>query len=626
MVRTGLNRKLLYLLLVAFVLSGLSTVEAQRRRGKSTRKAPAVVKAPPEIDYTISMSEPWTHLLEVEMRIRWGAMPGKLEVKMPVWTPGSYLVREYARHVQDFVAVGGLSDTLDWRKINKNTWQIDTNGAKEVRIGYRVYSNDLTVRTNELNYEHAFITPPATLLFVKDNLDVPATVEVRPYGDWKVATGMKQIADNTFTAPNFDILYDSPIEVSDFKEKKFTVLGKPHRYVVTGEGNYDLDRIVEDTAKIIEESYKIFGELPYDDYTFILNLRGGGGLEHLNSTALQWNRFRFDEAGYRRFLGLVAHEFFHLYNVKRIRPEPLGPFDYENENYTKLLWVAEGTTSYYEWILMRRAGLVDAADVLKAEASIAESLQKRPGRFQTSLEEASFDAWIKYYRQDENSVNNQISYYSKGELTNFLLDIQIRAGSNGEKSLDDVMRYLYAEHYKKDRTFSSADYQAACELMAGKSLDTFFENYVRGREEFDYDALLKPVGLQMKQLNPENDDAWLGANLNSDTLGLAVSSIPAGTPAHRAGLNAEDVIVALDNHRVSDKKALETLLQGKNAGEKITLAVFRHKMLREIEVTLGKTPASDYRIMPVAEPTEAQSRLFRQYLLEDLAEGVAILP
>jgi predicted metalloprotease with PDZ domain len=607
MQRNIIKSKILFLLIFTFIFSGYQ----QQAIAQNTA---------PEIKFTVSMSKPWTHLLEVETQVNWANMPGKLEMKMPVWTPGSYLVREYARHVQDFTALDANGNALNWQKINKNTWEIDTKGAKGVRIGYQVYANELTVRTNELNDQHAFFTPAALLMFPKGQLSASSNVTVKPYRDWKVATGLPEVAGqkNTFTATNFDILYDSPFEVSNFVEKKFTVMGKPHRYVITGEGNFDLDKMAEDTAKIVEEAAKIFGELPYNDYTFILNLRGGGGLEHLNSTALQWNQFGFQPAGrYNAFLGLVAHEYFHLFNVKRIRPDALGPFDYENENYTKLLWVAEGATSYYQSLLMRRANLLSDKDVLQGEARTIESLEKQPGRFETSLEDASFDAWIKYYRRDENGVNNQISYYDKGELVNFLLDIEIRAASNGAKSLDDVMRYLYNEHYKKGKNYTPADYQRISEMMAGKSLDNFFKNYVRGTEEINYDATLNKIGLRLAKLRAESDNAYLGANLSESNGNLKISSLPADSPAYASGLNADDEILAVDGYK-TNRSFLDYYLTMKKAGDKVKFTVFRRDKLREIEVTLGKTPASGYTIIPVSDPTDEQKQLYKNYLLEDL--------
>ncbi|MEZ5307844.1 MAG: PDZ domain-containing protein [Pyrinomonadaceae bacterium] len=616
----SVRARLLLTLVVLLMLAGTFSVDAQRRGRKNRAPVPTPTPAPPTIDYTVGMSKPATHLLEVEMKMQWDSMPEKAQIKMAVWTPGSYLVREYARHVQDFVALDGAGNSLDWKKVNKNTWEIDTKGAKSIRVGYAVYANELTVRTNELNDDHAFFTPAALIMYPAGQIGAASTIRVKPFGNWKVATGLKPTSEpNTFSAPNFDILFDSPFEVSDYKEKKFMVRGVPHRYVMSGDGNYDLDQLAEDTAKIIEQAYQIFGELPYDDYTFIVNLRGGGGLEHLNSTALQFNKFGFaPRQRYMGFLGLVAHEYFHLWNVKRIRPLPLGPFDYENENYTKSLWVAEGATSYFEGVLLRRAGLMSAAEVLSSKARIAENLQSTPGRFQTSLEEASFDAWIKYYRTDENSINNQISYYDKGELVNFLLDIQIRGASAGAKSLDDVMRYLYAENFKKGKGYTPEEFQAACELMAGRSLENFFSKYVRGREEIAYDELLQPMGLRMVQTSMASDRAFLGAILRDGEGGVNVSRVVAGTPAYESGVNSGDLIVALDGNQVTSTNTFNFLLGMKRAGDKGRISYFRNGRLREMDITFGNTPASGYAIVPLRETTAEQKKLYSEYLFEDL--------
>jgi predicted metalloprotease with PDZ domain len=591
---------------------------AQRKKTNTKPATTEVKTVPPQISYTIGMSKPWTHLLEVEMRLNWAQMPERAEIVMPVWTPGSYLVREYARHVEGFKAQDAAGNALTWRKSDKNSWHIDTKGAKEIVVKYNVYSNELTVRTNELNDDHAFFTPAALLMFPKDQLKAPSTVRVVPYKNWKVATGLPKAegGENTFRAENFDVLYDSPFEVGDFKEISFTVQGKPHRFVVEGEGNFDLQRIAKDTTKIIEESYKIFGELPYNDYLFILNLRGGGGLEHLNSTALQWNRFGFTGTRHNDFMALVAHEYFHLWNVKRIRPDALGPFDYENENYTKLLWVAEGATAYYESVILQRAGIITAKEFLDGKAAQIQGLQDRPGRFETSLEEASFDAWIKYYRQDENAINNQISYYDKGELVNFLLDAEIRSASKGTKSLDDVMRYLYNEFYKKNRNYTPEDYQKASEMMAGKSLDDFFSKYVRGRAEIDYNAILAGLGLQLKD-NKGRETTYLGANLRQEGDRLTISSLPKETPAYEQGLNTSDQIIAVDGIR-ANQTFLGNYIGEKKVGDKVRLTIFRFDELREIEITLGGRARTAYTVVAADAPTDEQKMIYKTFLGADL--------
>src|SRR2546429_2031644 len=475
-------RRTLYLIVVQLFLVVLLT--------SSATLAQTVNPNASGISFTVSMSKPWTHLLEVEMSFKVAAnlnVPNETDLVMPVWTPGSYLIREFERHVQDFAAeTDGRG--LDWTKVNKNTWPVKTNGARQWRVTYRVYANELSVRTSEVNSDHAFWNNAALLMYPEGQIGMPSTLRIVPAAGWKIATGLPSVVGekNTFRAENFDILYDSPVEVSNFKELDFQVRGVPHRIVIDGEGNYDPVRLRSEVQKIVEAEVSMFGEIPYHDYTFILHLRSntGGGLEHLNSTALGFRRFGFsNDEGYGRFDSLVAHEFFHLWNVKRIRPDALGPFDYTKENYTRLLWVAEGITEYYGNLMVRRAGLGSDRLYLDHLAKQIQDFQETPGRDQMSAEEASFDAWIKFYRPDENSANSQISYYDKGELLGLLLDLEIRRRTNNAKSLDDVMRYLFTEFFKKGRNYTPADFQKACELMEGASLDQFFSRYVRGRDD-----------------------------------------------------------------------------------------------------------------------------------------------
>lgn len=610
------------LLIAAITFSMYQETPARAKRASSVKKsAVKSLSTEPEISYSVSMSKPWTHLLEVEMHLKWQQMPAQTELKIPVWTPGSYLVREYARHVQDFTVKASGGKDLAWRKTNKNTWQIDTAGSNEIVASYRVYANELTVRTNELNADHGFWNNGALLMFPKDQLKTPSTIKVTPYGNWKIATGLPPVAKqaNTFRAENFDILYDSPFEVSDFTEVGFTVEGKSHRVVFSGTGNYDLKQVSTDLSKIVEQAYKIFGELPYDNYTFIVNLRGGGGLEHLNSTALQYNRFGFKpESRYRDFLGLAAHEYFHCFNVKRVRPDALGPFDYEHENYTRLLWVAEGGTEYYAGLILRRAGLVTDKDYLEERASTIQGIQATPGRFETSLEDASFDAWIKYYRQDENAVNNQISYYDKGAIVNMMLDLTIRAATGGAKSEDDVMRYLYNEYFKKQgRGYTNVEFQKTAELIAGKSLDDFFAKYVRGTAEIDYNSIVNSIGLKLDAAEPSIGKAYVGADLAEDNGRLNVRSVPANTPAYDQGLNSGDQILAIDGNRAS-LTFMQSYLAERKPGDKVKLTLFRFDRLRDIDFTLGNNERKDYTFARVDSPTDEQKRLYHGYLNAEL--------
>ncbi len=597
---------------------------------------------PVEISFTVAMPRPHTHLLEVDVAIKHAASgPQEELLVMPVWTPGSYLVREFARHVQDFAASNAAGQPLQWEKTNKNTWRVVTNGAREWHATYRIYANELSVRTSELNSSHAFWNNANILMYLEGHLKTPSTLRVLAPDVWKVATGLPAVLGqkNTFRAENFDVLYDSPFEVSNFKTLVFNVKGVPHRIVIDGEGNYDPERMRRDVQKIVETEVEVMGgEIPYRDYTFILHLRSnaGGGLEHLNSTALGYPRFGFKivtgdratsaspnttatpERDYRGFLALVSHEFFHLWNVKRIRPDALGPFDYTQENYTKVLWVAEGITDYYADLVLRRAGLITESEYLTAAARSIQALQNTPGRLEQSVEESSFDTWIKFYRQDENSVNSQISYYDKGAILGLLLDLEIRKRSNNMKSLDDVLRYLYTEFFKKNRNYGPTDFQKACELMAGASLEDFFGRFVRGKEELDYTATLEAAGLRLDTNAPPAADAsaervYFGADVADEGDRLMVRRVYAGSPAYEQGLNAGDQIVALDNMRVT-KDFFNARIAEKRPGDLVNLTIFRFDDLSTLLIKLGERREGTYRIVPLPNPTQAQTRVYRSWL------------
>ena len=598
----------------------------------------------PEISFTVAMPRPHTHLFDIDVAVKRGpttTVPAQEQLVMPVWTPGSYLIREFERHVQDFAATDAAGQPLKWEKISKNTWRVSTNGAREWHATYRVYANELSVRTSELNSDHAFWNNANLLMYLDGFLKSPSTVRVLAPDVWKVATGLPGVPGqrNTFRAENFDVLYDSPFEVSNFKSLLFNVKGVPHRIVIDGEGNYDPERMRRDVQKIVETQVQLMGgEVPYRDYTFILHLRSnaGGGLEHLNSAALGYPRFGFKivegdratssapntttqpERDYRGFLSLVSHEFFHLWNVKRIRPDALGPFDYTQENYTKLLWVAEGLTDYYADVVLRRAGLITEKEFLSATARAIQNLQNTPGRKVQSVEESSFDSWIKYYRQDENSINSQVSYYDKGAILGLLLDLEIRKRSNGRKSLDDVMRYLYTEFFKKVRNYTPADFQRASEMMAGSSLEEFFAKYVRGTEELDYNAALAAAGLRLETgIAPDDDKplekTLLGADVEEDGARLLVRRVYAGSPAYDQGLNTGDQIVALDNMRVT-KDFLNARLAEKKPGDLINLTIFRFDNLSTLLIKLGERKEGTYRITALPNQTEIQKQIYSAWL------------
>lgn len=569
------------------------------------------------VEFIVSMPRPFTHLLDVEMRVKPGVgATAHLDLVLPVWTPGSYLIREYERHVQDFSATDAAGQALPWMKVSKNTWRITAPRSAAITAAYRVYANDLTVRTNELNDTHAFWNNAALLMHPDGQLRSASTLRVVAPAGWRIATGLPLAAGrtDTYAAPNFDVLYDAPFEVGTFTTLSFDVNGVPHRIVIDGRGNYDSTRLRDDVQKVVRTEAAMMGEIPYHDYTFLAHLRapGGGGLEHLNSTGLIFAPFGFQpDASYHEQLSLVAHEFFHLWNVKRIRPDALGPFDYTKENYTRLLWVAEGITSYYQDLVLRRAGITSDEQYFEALATTMRVIQETPGRTVLSVEDASFDAWIKYYRQDENAVNSQVSYYDKGALLGLLLDLEIRKRSAGARSLDTVMRDLYAQFFKQGRNYTPVEFQKAAERAADSSLETFFARYVHGRAELDYNAALDVVGLRLDSLG--TDHAYLGADLAQTGDRLLVTRVYNGTPAYEQGLNSNDQIVSVNGSRAS-KTFFDARMKEMRAGDVLHLTILRFDELRNLDITPSRRTDGPYRILSIAQPSAEQLRLRRAWL------------
>lgn len=575
-----------------------------------------------DVRYTVAMPEPATHLYTVTMRVANLAVGRKhVDLKFPVWTPGSYLVREFERNVQDFAATSG-GRAARWEKTDKSTWRVWlAPNARDLEATYRVYANELTVRTSHLDDSHAYFNGANLFFYVDGAKDVPVRLTLVVPSEWKVATGLERAegptpsgatSAYTFTAPDYDRLVDSPVEAGPNQILTFEALGKPHEIAIWGHGNEDPERMTADVKKIVETAGAIFGNtLPYDRYVFILHLsaNSGGGLEHLNSTTLGTRPFVFQKKEfYKNFLGLVAHEYFHAWLVKRIRPEALGPFDYTTENYTKMLWLMEGGTDFFAMRVLERAGLLTEDEFYKELAKQIQDLENTPGRRRMSVEDASFNAWIKGYRPNEHSVNDQISYYTKGAVVSAMLDFEIRGRTNGAKSLDDVLRYLWANYTTKGKGIPENALQPAVEAVAGGSFEEFFDKYVRGTAEIDYNRFLAKVGYKLiaetpkdeSRIDPSKSSGWLGANTRESSTGLSVTEVLEESPAWKAGLNAGDELVAIDGLRAT-QSSLNDRIADRAPGETVTLTVFRRDLLRTIPVTLGERPPQSYKIVKIEE-------------------------
>ncbi len=617
------NARLLYLITVWTLFAPLFSHANTTLPGDDTPPAPT-----PSITYVLSMPEPQTHYFEVEMQVKNSVAAtsarrnrsdgqGYVDIKMPVWTPGSYLIREYAKNVEGFTATAS-GKKVNSDKVRKNTWRVYAED-NDLTIRYRVYANELTVRTSFVDIDHGYVTPAGVFMYIDALKAIPHRVVVQPYKAWKnVATGLKPVAgaNYTYEAANFDILVDSPIEIGNHKTFTFTATNVPHTVAMFGDADYNEQRLAADYKRVCEAAATVVGEHPCTDYTFIVHHipPGGGGLEHLNSTTLETNRYAYStEANYKGFLTLVAHEYFHLWNVKRIRPIALGPFDYENENYTHMLWLSEGCTSFYEDNILRRAGFHTPEAYLGIVANDITQIENQPGNRVQSATESSWDAWIKGYRPNENSSNTTISYYSKGSVLGSLLNLAILAGSNGERSMDDLMRYLYAEYYKKQqRGFTDDEFRRAAEQIAGRKLDDFFTIALNTADPINYNAYFEPVGLQLVNVAGKSQDGYLGAATTVMNGKSTVTSVRRGSAAYTDGLNVGDEIISVNGFRVGDD--LLRFVSGRRVGETIQLVVNRSGQLRELPIKLTQNPLVSYRLEPLPNQTAAQKALYTKWL------------
>ena len=580
-----------------------------------------------QLHYEVAMPQPETHLFEVTLRIsNWQA--DSLALKMPVWTPGSYLVREYARHVQNFSASQSNSQStkpLTWRKCSKNHWQVDTAGAAEVTVRYRVFANELTVRTNHLDLTHGFFNGAALFFFVPGLEQQPIRVTIAPpHPDWQIATALPAVAGepNTFEAIDFDTLVDSPFEVGIHQCYEFEAAGKSHTFAIWGQGNFERsaadvpDRLLADTEKIIQAEAELFGGLPYDRYLFLLHLssQGFGGLEHKNCCTLLYSRFGFrNEERYQRFMQLVAHEFFHLWNVKRIRPKGLEVFDYEAENYTPSLWFSEGTTSYYDLTIPFRAGIYDAKTFLKLLSKEISQYLLIPGRKVQPLAESSFDAWIKLYRRDANSNNNQISYYLKGEMVSLLLDLLIRSRHQNQRSLDDVLRQLWQQFGRPEVGFTPEQLQTVIESVAGQELSDFFYQALQTTEELPFNEYLQAFGLEIQPEKLEGQPPYLGLIAKSENGREVVKAVEMDSPAQAAGIDPDDELLAIDGLRVKADQ-LGDRLKDYRPGDSVQLTLFHQDELHTRTVVLAEPRAIAYQVVPVAQLSAAQQQNLQGWL------------
>lgn len=579
------------------------------------------------VHYTITPRDPAAHLFGVTLTIERPTAEGQ-QFSLPAWIPGSYMIREFARNIVRIVARCG-DDDIALSKLDKHTW-LAAPCRGPLTLYYEVYAWDLSVRSAHLDQSHGFFNGTSVFFRVEGSDHLPHVVDINPpegsdQVPWRVATAMRQVRGRRYgfgryAAENYDELIDHPVEMGAFALASFQAHGTRHDVVFTGRvPNLDLQRIASDLKKICEAQISLFEpqsrRAPMTRYVFMTMVVGDGygGLEHRASTALICSRADLPVVGqketgegYRTFLGLCSHEYFHTWNVKRIKPAAFAPYDLASEAYTSLLWLFEGFTSYYDDLMLVRAGVIDVGAYLKLLAKTANGVLRGSGRHKQSVAESSFDAWTKYYRQDENSPNAIVSYYTKGALIALALDLTIRAETKGRKSLDDVMRALwqrygrdfYAEVESAGRGVDEAGVDALFEKVTGVKLKRLLDRWVRGTDDVPLARVLAPFGIAYAD-NRKRSKPALGMRTVRDHADCKVANVYEGGAAHRAGVSAGDVLVAIDGLRVTATN-LDVVLGRYRVGDAIVLHVFRRDELRQL--TLELAPDDTPSVTLSAEP------------------------
>ena len=550
------------------------------------------------INYSVSFSKVKSHYVTVDIEFD-ATNKAYVDFKVPVWTPGSYKVREFSNAFENISA-----NNLEIKRFNKNTWRIFTDGQSQVSLSYDVYCFTVSVRQSYADEYYAFLHGVSVFGYLEGYENEQILLTIYPNDNWaNVEVSLPKIksSKHSYRCSNYDLLGDSPIAIGNFDTIDYTSGDVTHKIVMIGEGNYDLNKVMEDFKKISDTQIEMMGSHPSSQYVhFIYNVsQGGGGLEHANSQTSMMPRWNYSNPNkYRSFLGLIAHEYFHLWNIKRIRPKELGPFDYDKEVYSEMLWIAEGITSYYDDITLLRMGAYSKEEYLKIITSQMSRLENSPGKTVMSLAHSSLLAWVKAYLPNEESSNKTISYYNKGMIVAVLLDLEIRSTSN--YSLDDVMRKLYANFYlKKNRGFTYDEFVDVCSSIAGKDMSIFLNEIVYSLNPINYDIFMN-FGLDLTIDKSYSTKPWSGISTELNRNRIIVTNIISNSPGVESGLSVNDEIIALDDWRLKVK--FEDYLSYYSIGERIKLVYSRDGKMQTTHLRLLSNPTINFNLS-VAEQT-----------------------
>jgi predicted metalloprotease with PDZ domain len=559
--------------------------------------------------------DPSSKIVHVSLELS-GKLPDTITFKMPTWTTGYYQFMNFAKSLSAFSATDEGGQPIGFKHPDQNTWKVGVPHNKAVRLKYDIEAVRNFVGGNYLDTAHGYFSPAGLFMYADKNILQPVTVTVQQYPGWnRIATGMDLAgADSaTFRAPNFDVLYDSPILMGKLEKLPgFKVKGIEHDFIGYKMGIADKQQFMDDMKKIVESGSAIIGEIPYKHYTFLGLGPGGGGIEHLNSASVAFVGNGLNtQAGRMRLYSFLAHEYFHTYNVKRIRPIELGPFDYEKGNRTEMLWVSEGFTVYYEYVIIRRAGLTNAQEMINQLRTNILNYEKKPGHLFQSATQASTETWSEGPNGRVNDeFNKTISYYEKGPVLGLMLDLKIRHETQNRKSLDDVMRTLYYKYFKQlKRGFTPQEFRQTCEEAAGVKLDELFE-YASTVKEVNYHPYFAYAGLDIDDAWKKQPGAWAGINIVTEKDSLVVTAVEYKSPAWESGVRVKSKIVSIDGQPAT-VAALQAIATGKKAGDVIDMELVKDGKTQNVKITLGTQSLRSFEIKPMANPDALQSAIYK---------------
>ncbi len=572
------------------------------------------------VEYDLDFKDASRHRVHITVKVKTDGKE-ELEFFMPVWTPGSYLVREYARNIETIYAQSPGGRSLRMVKLSKNRWKVSCKQESEVWLKYQLYCHEMSVRTNWVEKDFAILNGAATFITLVGAEKKKHYAYLKMPKEWKQSvsalTRNTNKGQHVHAAKNFDELVDNPILLGNPEVERFEEKDVFHFFVHHGGHPFwKAKDSVEDVRKIVREHQRFWGSVPYSKYYF-LNLvnESRGGLEHDNCTLLMTSRWNFkNRKNYIGWMALVSHEFFHTWNVRRLRPKELTEYDYEKENYFKTLWIAEGITSYYDDLALVRAEVCSEAEYLELLSKNIKSVQSSPSRNVQSLADSSHDTWIKFYRPNENTVNQTVNYYSKGAVAAFVLDAKIRELTSGKRSLDSVMRLLYERHLKDG--YSPEDFRKIVKEVSGQDLNKWFAKFIDGTEEFDYDSALKWFGLKFKsstlapvkpdkKAKPTKKKVWLGLSTSTDSGRIKVTRVLLKSPAFQAGLNVDDEIIAIDGFRIPTS-GLTSRMEQYKPGDTVELLISRREKLMKLKVLLVEASPHTWTLQFDPKATEVQ--------------------